>query len=136
MESPAMLIRKNARPADPTALRQKLLSPRSIALIGASGDPAKNAARPLKFLRSGGYAGAVYPINPRRNTVLGERAWPSLDALPEVPDHAYVLLPTEAVVDAVAQCGRAGVPLVTVLADGFATAGGIGAARSAQLRKV
>jgi len=131
-----MLVHKLHRLADPATLRQKLLAPRSIALIGASDDPTKNAARPLKFLRSGGYAGTIYPINPRRTTVLGERAWASLDALPQVPDHAYVLLPTEAVVDAVAQCGKAGVPLVTVLADGFATAGGIGAARSAQLKKV
>jgi acetate---CoA ligase (ADP-forming) len=131
-----MLTRKNARLADPAALRQKLLNPRSIALIGASDDPAKNPARPLSFLRRGGYAGTVYPINPRRKSVLGERAWPSLDALPEVPDHAYVLLPTEAVVDAVAQSGKLGIPLVTVLADGFATAGGVGAARSAQLRQV
>jgi acetate---CoA ligase (ADP-forming) len=131
-----MLVHKAHRLADPAALRQKLLAPRSIALIGASDDPAKNAARPLAFLRRGGYAGTVYPINPRRKTVLGERAWPSLEALPEVPDHAYVLLPTDAVVDAVAHCGKLGVPLVTVLADGFATADGIGAARSAQLKRV
>jgi len=130
-----MLTRKNHRLADPAALRQKLLSPRSIALIGASDDPAKNAARPLSFLRRVGYAGTIYPVNPRRKTVLGERAWPSLDALPEVPDHAYVLLPTDAVVDAVAQCGRFGIALATVLADGFATADGIGAARSAALKK-
>jgi acyl-CoA synthetase (NDP forming) len=130
-----MLVQK-ARLADPAALRQKLLNPRSIALIGASDDATKNAARPLTFLRRGGYAGTIYPVNPRRNTVLGERAWASIEALPEVPDHAYVLVPTEAVVDAVAQCGRFGVPLVTVLADGFATAGGIGAARSAQLKQV
>jgi len=131
-----MLTRKNDRLADPAALRQKLLNPRSIALIGASDDATKNAARPLTFLRRGGYSGTIYPVNPRRNTVLGERAWPSVEALPEVPDHAYVLVPTEAVVDAVAQCGNFGVPLVTVLADGFATAGGIGAARSAQLKQV
>ena len=131
-----MLTRKNDRLADPAALRQKLLNPRSIALIGVSDDATKNAARPLTFLRRGGYSGTIYPVNPRRNTVLGERAWPSVEALPEVPDHAYVLVPTEAVVDAVAQCGNFGVPLVTVLADGFATAGGIGAARSAQLKQV
>src|ERR1700720_4513502 len=124
--SGTMLVDKAHRLIDPAALRQKLLAPRSIALIGASDDPAKNAARPLNFLRRGGYAGTIYPVNPRRKTVLGERAWPSLDVLP----------PTEAVVDAVAQCGKVGVPLVTVLADGFATAGGIGAARSAQLKKV
>src|SRR5262249_26626923 len=130
-----MLAHKAHRLTAPAALRQKLLKPRSIALIGASDDPAKNAARPLRFLRSGGYGGTIYPINPRRKTVLGERAWPSLEALPEVPDHAYVLLPTEAVGNAVAHCGKLGVPLVTVLAAGFATAGGIGAARAAQLKQ-
>ena len=50
-----MLTRKNDRLADPAALRQKLLNPRSIALIGASDDATKNAARPLTFLRRGGY---------------------------------------------------------------------------------
>jgi acetate---CoA ligase (ADP-forming) len=131
-----MLTREDDRLRNPVALRQKLLAPRSVALIGASDDLSKNAARPLHFLRRGGYAGTIYPINPRRDTVLGERAWPSLDALPELPDHAYVLVPTDAVVDVVAQCGRRGVPVVTVLADGFATAGGIGAARSARLKEV
>ena len=131
-----MLTRDNDVRRQPAVLRQKLLAPRSIALIGASDDPTKNAARPLHFLRRGGYGGKIYPINPRRETVLGERAWPSLDALPEVPDHAYVLVPTDAVVAAVDRCGRAGVPLVSVLADGFATAGGVGAARSAQLKEV
>src|SRR5262249_47633517 len=55
---------------------------------------------------------------------------------PEVPDHAYVLVPTDAVVDAVAQCGQFGVPLVTVLADGFAAPDGVGAARSGELKKI
>jgi acyl-CoA synthetase (NDP forming) len=131
-----MLTREDDRLGNSAALRQKLLAPRSIALIGASDDLTKNAARPLHFLRRGGYGGTIYPINPRRDTVLGERAWPSLDALPQRPDHAYVLVPTDAVVDVVAQCGRLGVPVVTVLADGFATAGGVGAARSARLKEV
>ncbi len=73
-----MLLHENHRLADPAALRQKLLAPRSIALIGASDDATKNAARPLTFLRRGGYAGTIYPVNPRRSTVLGERAWPSV----------------------------------------------------------
>src|SRR5262252_2498758 len=101
-----MLTRKNARLTDPAALRQKLLKPRSIALIGASDDPAKNAARPLKFLRSCGYGGTVYPINPRRKTVLGEPAWPSLSELPSVPDHAFILTPTEEAVEAARECAR------------------------------
>ena len=83
-----------------------------------------------------GYAGRVYPINPRRETVLGERAWPSLAALPEAPEHAYIVTPTEAAVAAVEECGRLGVKVATVLADGFAEAGAEGLAREARLREI
>ena len=66
-------------------LRRWLFAPVSVAIVGQSDDPSKTAGRPLKFLRQMGYAGRVYPINSRREQVLGERAWPSLAALPEIP---------------------------------------------------
>jgi acetate---CoA ligase (ADP-forming) len=115
-------------------IAQPLFAPRSVALVGQSDDAGKTAGRPLKFLRQMGYAGRIYPINPRREHVLGERAWPSLSALPEVPDHAYIVTPTEAAVAAVEECGRLGVKVATVLADGFAEAGAQGVAREARLR--
>ena len=118
------------------ALRQALLSPRSVAIVGQSNDPAKTAGRPLKFLRQAGYAGRVYPVNARRDEVLGERAFASLAALPEVPEHVYVVTPTEAAVEAIEECGRLGVTVATVLADGFAEAGPAGEAREARLRDV
>jgi len=117
-------------------LRQKLLSPRSVALIGASDDASKTAARPLRFLRQAGFRGTIYPINPRRDTVLGERAWPSLAACPEIPDHVYVLSPTETVVETIAECGRIGVPVATILASGFGETGAEGAAREQELRRI
>ena len=117
-------------------LRQALLSPRSVALIGQSHDPGKTAGRPLKFLRQAGYAGRIYPVNARRQEVLGERAWPSLDALPEVPEHAYVVTPIDGVLEAVEACGRAGVAVATVLTDGFAEVGEAGRAREARLRQI
>jgi acetate---CoA ligase (ADP-forming) len=116
-------------------LRDALFSPRSVAIVGQSDDAAKAAGRPLKFLRRVGYAGRVYPINPRRETVLGERAWPALAALPEPPDHAYIVTPTEAAVAAVEECGALGVKVATVLADGFAEAGAEGIARETRLRE-
>jgi acyl-CoA synthetase (NDP forming) len=116
-------------------LRRFLFSPRSVAIIGQSDDAAKAAGRPLKFLRRMGYGGRVYPVNPRRESVLGERAWPALAALPETPEHAYIVTPTEAAVAAVEECGRLGVKVATVLADGFAEAGAEGAAREARLRE-
>jgi acetate---CoA ligase (ADP-forming) len=122
--------------ASGASLLQPLLSPRSIAIIGQSDDATKTAGRPLKLLRQAGYAGKIYPINPRRETVLGERAWPSLAALPEPPEHAYIVTGTAAAVDAVADCGRRGVKIATVLADGFAEAGPEGLAREARLRAI
>src|SRR5712671_6761492 len=96
-------------------IAQPLLAPRSVAIVGQSDDAGKTAGRPLKFLRQMGYAGRIYPINPRRERVLGERAWPSLSALPEVPDHAYIVTPTDAAVEAAAECGRLGVKVATLL---------------------
>jgi acetate---CoA ligase (ADP-forming) len=116
-------------------LRDALFSPRSVAIVGQSDDASKAAGRPLKFLRRIGYAGRIYPVNPRRDTVLGERAWPALAALPEPPEHAYIVTPTEAAVAAVEECGRLGVKVATVLADGFAEAGAEGMAREARLRE-
>ena len=118
------------------ALRQALFSPHCVAIVGQSDDAGKTAGRPLKFLRQMGYAGRVYPINSRRESVLGERAWPSLAALPETPDHVYIVTPTEAAVEAVEECGRLGVKVATVLADGFAETGGEGLARERRLRDV
>src|SRR5262245_53339071 len=116
-------------PSAPAAL----LSPRSIAIVGASDDVTKTASRPLRFLREGGYPGAVWPIA-RRDTVLGERAFRSLSSLPDRPDHAFVLLPTEDAIESVADCVRLGIPAVTVLAGGFSESGPEGVEREARLR--
>src|SRR5262245_6488833 len=118
----------------PGGLAQFLLAPSSLAIVGQSNDAGKTAGRPLKYLRQAGYAGRLYPINPTRESVLGERAWPSLKALPEVPEHVYVVAPTDASVEAVAEAGRLGVKVATLLADGFAEAGAQGDARVAKLR--
>ena len=119
-----------------STLRDALFAPQSVAIVGQSDDHSKTAGRPLKFLRQMRYAGRIYPINPRRDTVLGERAWPSLAALPEAPDHAYIVTPTDAAIEAVAECGKLGVKVATVLADGFAEAGEWGDMRVARLREI
>ncbi|MGW0183221.1 acetate--CoA ligase family protein, partial [Nocardia sp. NPDC003345] len=112
-----------ARAPERADVGRALLNPRSVAIIGASDDVRKTTARPLRFLRSQGFTGAVYPVNPRRETVLGERAWPDIASLPEVPDHVFIVADTSLVVPAVRDCGRAGVPLVTVLSGGFGELG-------------
>ncbi|TWG88278.1 acyl-CoA synthetase (NDP forming) [Cupriavidus gilardii J11] len=122
-------------PAD-SALAQALLAPRSVALYGASDDAAKTAGRPLKFLRAAGFQGKIYPINPNRPTVQGEAAYASLAALPEVPEHVFILTPTHTVLDAVSECARIGAKVVTILASGFSETGPEGAAREEALREL
>ena len=104
-----------------------LLRPRSVALIGASGTPGRLTARPQVFMQKRAFAGNIYPVNPGRQTVLGEQAFPSIADVPGPVDHAYVLLDTDAAVNAVEQCASAGVRVVSVLADGFADEGDAGA---------
>jgi acyl-CoA synthetase (NDP forming) len=117
-------------------LAQVLLAPQSVAIIGQSNDPTKTAGRPLKYLRQAGYAGRIYPVNPRRDEVLGEKAWPSLAALPEIPDHAYVVASTEATMEAIEECARIGVPVVTALANGFSETGAEGTEREVRIRQL
>jgi acyl-CoA synthetase (NDP forming) len=121
---------------DKSQLAQALLAPRGIALIGASDDPGKTAGRPQKFLREAGYQGRVFPINPNRQTVQGERAYPDLASLPEVPEHAFILTPTDGVLDGLRSCAALGVKVATILAGGFSEAGDEGAQREVAVREI
>jgi acyl-CoA synthetase (NDP forming) len=107
-------------------LARALFEPRSIALIGASADPGKNTARPQQFLRRHGFAGAIHPVNPGRDEVLGDRAYPTPEAIPGAVDHALIMVPAPRVLPALESCARKGIPVVTVYSDGFAEAGGEG----------
>ena len=117
-------------------LSNALLKPKSVALVGISDDISKTAGRPLHFLRNAGYKGTIYCINPRRETVQGEKAFPSLTALPEVPDHVYVLTAAGLALEVVDECGRLGVPVVTLIASGFSESGHEGIERENKLREL
>lgn len=108
------------------SLEDAMFRPRSIALVGASDKRTAPGGRPLHFLRKSGYSGRIYPVNAVRSQVQGEQCWPSLDELPEVPDHAYLLVPASRVLEELARCVKLGVPFVTILASGFAEAGADG----------
>src|SRR6185437_7274488 len=109
-----------------------LLTPRSIALIGASSDPARTSARAQIYLRRHGFTGTLYPVNPRADTVLGEQAYPSLQHVPGPVDLAYILTGTAHVEQAIRDCAAIHVPVAAILADGFAESGPGGAERQAR----
>jgi acetate---CoA ligase (ADP-forming) len=116
---------------DESGLARALFAPRSIALIGASGDAAKNTARPHRYLRKHGYSGRIVPINPMRSEVLGERAFPTLVDAPGPIDHAFIMI--DDVEQALEDCGRKGVPVASIYSNGFADAGAAGVERQTRL---
>jgi len=112
-------------------LARALFAPRAVALVGASGDAAKNTARPQRYLRKHGYKGAIYPVNPSRNEVLGEKAHASVAAIPAEVDHAFIMIAE--VEQALEDCAARGVPVASIYSDGFADAGPQGAERQWRL---
>jgi len=96
-----------------------LLNPRSIAIVGASENSNKIGGRPLLYLRKHGYRGKVYPINPNRKDVQKYKCFPTLGALPEIPEVAIIAVPGEAAVEAVQTCAQAGVKAGVIFSSGF-----------------
>lgn len=116
-------------PADFSAL----FSPRSVAIVGASDDVTRIGGRPLRYLREAGYEGAVYPVNPNRETVQGFKAYASVADLPETPDLALLAVPARATVDAVRACAQRGTRAAIVFSAGFAEADEAGSAAQAEM---
>ncbi len=108
------------------ALGQALFSPRRVALVGASADPKKLAARPQAILRKHGYDGTVIPINPSRDEINGDRCYPSLADVPGGVEHAFIMVPAKAVPAVIDDCAKAGVKVATIFTAGFAETGEAG----------
>ena len=105
-----------------------MFSPTSVAVLGASAEPARIGGRPIDLMRKQGFAGTIYPVNPRRDEVQGLRCYPSVADLPAVPDVAIVAVAAEIAVDAVADLAARGVKNVVMLSAGFAEVDDAGAA--------
>ncbi len=114
-------------------LYDALFAPEAVALIGASSDAKKNTARPQRFLRNHGYKGKVIPINPGRDEIFGEKAYPNLSAVPGAIDHAFIMVPADAVAAAVEQCVAKKVTVATIYTDGFAETGAEGRVKQEQV---
>lgn len=112
---------------DHAELARVLFAPRAMALIGASNNPSKLiTARPLEYLRRYGFAGRIYPVNPRYDEVQGLPCYPSLADIGAPVDLAIVALPRERVLDALRSCVDAGVRAAIVFSSGFGEVAGEG----------
>ena len=97
--------------------------PKAIAVIGASENPYSFGYHYVRHLLDYGYPGRVYPVNPDRETVLGLRAYPSLNSIPGTVDYVICCLPADKVLDSLAECAARGVKVVHLLANALSETG-------------
>lgn len=112
---------------------QALLHPKSIAVIGASADFNKINGRTLKALVDKGYAGRLYPVNPKYTTLLDLPCFPDVAAVPGPIDLAVVAVPAKRVPDTLRELGHKGVKAAVVFSSGFSEVGD--AALDAELKR-
>lgn len=112
---------------------ETLLSPRSVAVIGASADPTKTSGRPVAYLRKHGFAGHIMPVNPKAERIGDLPCYADIASLPEVPEVAVVLLGAERAHLAVKALADLGCTAAIVLASGYTETGEEGARRQQQL---
>ncbi|MFK4145370.1 GNAT family N-acetyltransferase [Streptomyces sp. NPDC004065] len=107
-----------ARLAGTVSLRP-LLRPRAVAVIGAGRRPGSVGRAILRNIRTGSFTGRVFAVHPEAASVCGVRAFPSVAALPRVPDLAVVAVPAAAVPGVAEECGKAGVGALLVVSAGL-----------------
>src|SRR5690625_1833990 len=115
---------------------QRFLWPRSIAVIGASQNPQSISGKPIHYLQKHGYQGRIYPINPKRETIMNLPCYHSLAALPEAVDLVMVAVRAEHVLNALTAVATHGAQQVIVISSGFAETGPDGAALQADIAKI
>lgn len=96
-----------------------LLSPRSIAVIGASDNKARIGGVPVDLLKRAGFE-RLYPVNPKNETVQGLKAYPDIESVPEKVDLVIVALSADATLPMLERCHALGIPSALVYASGYA----------------
>jgi acyl-CoA synthetase (NDP forming) len=112
-----------------------LFNPRSIAIIGASDDPTRIGGLPIRFLRQHGYAGKIFPVNPKYKEIAGLPCFPALKDIPEPVDLALIGIPRQLVLEAIKGCAAKRVPFVILFSAGYAEMGEEGRKEQEELRK-
>ncbi|MEV6481866.1 GNAT family N-acetyltransferase [Streptomyces sp. NPDC051576] len=109
---------ERGRAADVASL-EPLLRPDAVAVVGAGRKPGSVGRAVLHHLRSGGFTRRLFAVNPAATSILGVLAYPSVAALPRIPDLVVVAVPAAAVPATAEECGKAGVRALLVITAGL-----------------
>jgi acetyltransferase len=121
------VFRQEARPLD------AFFRPRTVAVVGATETPGSVGRTLLWNLLSSPFGGTIFPVNPKRENVLGVKAYRTVADVPAAIDLAVVVTPAAAVPTVIGQCADRGVPAAVVISAGFRETGAAGAALEARV---
>jgi len=110
-----------------------LIEPESVAVVGASRNPAKLGAIVLRNLINLGFNGRIYPVNPNANEIMGLKAYPSVKSIPDNVDLAVIVVPAPQVLDVVRDCVEKKVKGIVIISSGFKDIGDKGAVIEEQI---
>lgn len=105
------------------ASMNRIMKPRSVAVIGASNEEGKIGNSVMKNLINGGYKGDIYPVNPKADEVVGKKAYKSISEVSGDVDVAVFAVPAKFVAGALEECGQKGVAGAVLIPSGFAEVG-------------
>ncbi len=113
-----------------------LMNPKSVATVGAGNNPTKMGTMHALSIINCGFTGKFYPVHPRDEMVLGHRAYPSVSDLPEAPDLAVIIIPTEQVKTVLEDFGKLGTRRAIIITAGFKEVGSAGISMERELNDV
>ncbi len=127
----ARMLLENAPPQSPPTLGGRfeaapqtdlsaVFEPQSVAVVGANTTPGRVGFNIVDNLLRLGYAGEVYPVNPKADEILGRKAYPAVDQIPHPVDMAVIATPAKVVVDVMRDCARKGIKAAVIVSSGFA----------------
>src|ERR1700754_2595524 len=105
------------------ATMNRMMRPKAVAVIGASAENGKIGNSVMKNLINGGYAGEIYPINPKADEILGRTAYKNIGDVPGEVDVAVFAVPAKFVPQALREVGEKNVPAAVLIPSGFAETG-------------
>jgi acetyl coenzyme A synthetase (ADP forming)-like protein len=120
-EEPAQPVRYSQE--EILATMNRMMRPNAVAVIGASAENGKIGNSVMKNLINGGFAGEIYPINPKADEILGKKAYKSVGDVPGEVDVAVFAVPAKFVPQALREVGEKNIPAAVLIPSGFAETG-------------
>jgi acetyltransferase len=114
----------------------RLMNPSSIALVGAGNNIMKMGTMHALSMSLDGYKGKIYPVHLREKKILGLEAYPSIDAIPEVPDLAFLIVPSDQVLNIMEEFGKKGTKSAVIITAGFGEVGDEGRRAQDKLNEI